>query len=266
MKKKIFFILLLALGAGNIYAQKDLSLEIIAQPGISMGGDYYAFNNIAMDKALTLNVKFGANLRLNLNKYIAISIGLLYDQMGQKYSDLTHSDDFYTYTEGKSVSLNYLKIPMLFNYTLNPEEQITFVFSAGFYLGFLISYNDIYKIFDGNEYFTATASGSSYTSDNNNNNISSSFMNGNPYNSTDFGGILAAGIQCKVSEKISLPIMLNYNIGFSSDIKNVASTYNDKYGAGYRLKLFWGDAKDPNSTSAFHNSSLGLIIGLKINL
>ncbi|NVN94789.1 MAG: outer membrane beta-barrel protein [Bacteroidetes bacterium] len=260
MKKNIIFILLLALGVDNIYAQKGFSIEYFGQPGISMGGEYYAHTiDISIKKTFTFNMKYGVLLGYNFNNNLGVSAGIHLDHLGQNYDDLANSDNGYIYTEGKSISLTYFKIPFLINYTVNPKKQISFTFSTGIYFGFLYSYEDKYKYSSGSGFDYTTANGSSFTSDYNN--ISTSFVNGNPYNTTDFGGILAAGIQFNLSENISIPIMLNYNIGFS-DIKNEASQYTYINST----KLYWGNGKDQNSTLAFHNSSFGLKIGFKINL
>ena len=203
MKRKLFFILLLALGVGNIYAQKGLSLEIIAQPGISFGGEFDVTKSltstdtwVAMDKSLTVNMNMGAELGYNFTDNMGVSLGLLYSHQGQKFSDYSWTIGNETVSWGRSVSLNYLKIPIQFNYISTPVQNMSFIFSTGFYLGFLMSYTDenIVSASDGSN-FTSTANGTTYTQTNGTKTESAAFVNGNPFNSFDFGGILSAGLQ-----------------------------------------------------------------------
>ncbi|NVN95466.1 MAG: outer membrane beta-barrel protein [Bacteroidetes bacterium] len=273
MKRKLFFILLLALGAGNIYAQKGLSLEIIAQPGISFGGEFDVLQNLtstnswtAMDKSLTTNMNMGAELGYNFDDKMGVSIGMLYSHQGQNFSDYSWTYNNEQYVFKRSVSLNYLKIPIQFNYISTPVKNMSFIFSTGFYLGFLLSYTDENTFQYPNEPIQIiTANGTTCTQTNGTKTESAAFVNGNPFNSFDFGGILSAGLQFKLSDKIFLPLMLNYQIGFS-DVKNQASQFTQSNSSN--AELFWQGSNNnsPNATLPYHNSSLGLKIGLKITL
>ncbi|NVN93717.1 MAG: outer membrane beta-barrel protein [Bacteroidetes bacterium] len=277
MKRLLFFILLLAFGADNIYAQKGLNLQIIAQPGISFGGEFDVTKIltstdtwVAMDKSLTINMNMGAELGYNFTDNMGVSLGLLYSHQGQKFSDYSWTIGNETVSWGRSVSLNYLKIPIQFNYISTPVQNISFMFSTGFYLGFLMSYTDenIISASDGSN-ITSTANGTTCTQTSTDNSgtttESAAFVNGNPFNSFDFGGILAAGLQFKLTDKIFLPILLNYQIGFS-DVKNQASQFTQSNSSN--AELFWQGSNNnsPNATLPYHNSSLGFKIALKFIL
>lgn len=274
MKKKFTLIILLLIFAiSNLKAQKNLTLDFTLQPGMSYGGDYFYDyrDNLMYGNSFTFNLKFGANLGYYFNEKMGISVGLLYDHLGQNYKDyFAGVGNYYTCTTQKSTSLNYLKIPMLFNYIFSPTEQFSFTFSTGFYLSFLFKYTDetkktyVSEIYDNPNYpnYTRTyiASGStlSYSTDDPTSPYSyeDTFSNGNPFSTIDFGGIISAGILYKFSEKISFPVLLSYNIGFVN-IKNTSSII------GNGGRTYWdGD----NISTSYHNSSLGLQLGVRMKL
>jgi len=69
-------------------------------------------------------------------------------------------------------------------------------------------------------------------------------------------------MQYKISDKISVPILLNYQYGIS-DIKNQAiSIYSNSTG---KSELYWADGAS-NLTNPYHNSSIGILVGLKYTL
>jgi hypothetical protein len=284
MKEKLMFLTTLLILTIASYAQQGLNIEILAQPGINMGGDFQvplAVTNlnsafVNMSKASTYGVNVGAKIGYNFNDKLGISLGLLYALQGQKYQDYTWSNvngggyyigynTGYNITFSRTVSLNYFKIPVLINLlTTKADEKVSFICSAGFYFGFLLSYDDVSKIAstNGNE-STLTADGSSYTVTGSN--PESGLFISKPYKSADIGGVLALGLQFKLSDKICMPLMLNYQIGFF-DIKNDASQYSQSGASNAFYWQPWTANNDPNQTLSYHNSSLGLTIGIKIKL
>jgi hypothetical protein len=270
-KKTILLIAAFFTLSGATFAQKKLTLDFTLQPGMSYGGDYFYDykNNKMFANSFTFNLKFGANLGYYLNENMGVSIGLLYDHLGQNYKDYPHYYNYYEITLQKSTSLNYLKFPMLFNYIFNPKEQLSFTFTTGFYLSFLLKYTDEIKEINipemqGNPNYpnyivTEIASGSTFSHSTDPASLidykkENAFSNGNPFNSVDFGGIISAGILYNVSEKITIPVLLSYNLGFVN-IKNTSS----KVGS----HLYWDSE---NNSTAYHNSSFGLQLGVRMKL
>ena len=226
---------------------------------------------VALKKSFTFGIDAGASFGYNFSETMGVSLGLLYSKQGQHYKDYTWTIGNDNATWKRKVALNYLKIPLQLNYIINPGEKISFTVSAGFYLGFLLGYNDENKAIasDGSG-FTATAKGDTYSqtytdSGGSSTDRSAAFISGKPYKSTDFGGLIGAGLQFKLSDKISIPIGLMYQIGFV-DIKNKACQYTQN--SSNNAQLFWQNSNtdSPNATLSYHNSSLELKIGLKINL
>jgi hypothetical protein len=281
MKTKTLLTLLLScIIATTAFAQKGLSLEIIAEPGSSMGGDFQVPADITspnsafvnMQKSFTFGFSGGVTLGYYFEDNMGLSLGLLYSGQGQKY------DDFIWYIPGASltwqrkVTLNYLKIPFLYNYIASPDKAISFRLSAGFYVAFLVGYTDENILSASNgEHLAMTADGQtltqSYSDPNNSSNNYTdvgTFLS-KPFNSSDVGATIAAGLQFKLSDKISIPVMINYQTGFS-DIKNRSSSYQFSGSGGSGLYWDDGSSSGQNETLTFHNSNLGLFLGLKISL
>jgi len=294
----IFFLLLPLFSFG----QNNLSIEIFTQPQKTSLGAYYvpeSFSNpyagnqdakfVKSDKSLTLKFSLGGLVSYRLNEKMGVSLGMIYSGQGQNYKyDCSYTDMYYEdyATISKKVSLNYLFIPITFNFIANPEAKASFIFSTGFYKGSLLGYKDETNYHDylqqigGNHWdtwYSSTAQGENYIYSK-----ASSFNGGSGSSSSnkvfvkkpykgDFGFTLGTGFQFKLTDKISMPIMVNYSIGFSN-IKRSASQYTSD---GSNSDIYWREdfweynsdyGHSPNQTKAFHNSAIGLRIGLKINL
>jgi len=254
--------------------QSGLYIEVLAQPGMTMGGNYQVQEDavtatptyVDMNKTFTFGINAGAQAGYNFTDNIGVSAGLIFSHQGQDYKYTYSVID--TATLKRTVSLNYFKIPILFNYTAPINSQVSFICSAGIYFGILTGYKDETTVTMPGETDVMTASGSTLTETGTVRGISytnNAVFTTKPYTSGDFGGILAAGFQFQLSSNIYLPITLNYQIGFNN-VKNVASTYTET--GNPTGQLFWqqNGSGDPNLTLAYHNSSLELKIGVKIFL
>ncbi len=280
--KNFFTLLFLFLFSQQyVNAQKGLSLQFITLPGASFGDAYQVpvdlntypnYKFTSMGKAFTFGIEAGADLSYFFDDKMGIGLDVLYTKQGQNYNDYAWELSNLPVTVHREVSLNYFKIPIRFNYVYSPELKTSFILSAGFYMGFLTSYKDELSLTESNIFSV------SYIASGNALNYSSSFhdrYNGQdiheegtaafqskPFYSTDFGATVAIGFQFKLSEKITLPVMLNYEIGFS-DIINEGSIVNDFNSS--RTNLYWKDFTF-GAPITYHNSFFGLMTGLKINL
>ncbi len=281
MKTRVLLLTLFTLIGWNAKAQKGFSVEIFAQPGLTMGGEYDVdkSNGIgnpsydALSKKSTVGVGAGVNMGYFFMQEVGVSVGLGYAHQGQNYKDYTQSFDVlgtsYSATLTRTVSLNYLKIPVQIHFVSAPDKAISFTMAAGFYVGLLLGYDDENKGSGNFGSSSAIAKGSSYdvsSSSTFGTSSSSRTFSGKPYNSTDFGGLIGAGLQFRLSDNVSLPIMLNYQIGFS-DIKNKSSVLVGN--GNTTTDFYWedqGGSSSPNKNLAFRNSMLGLMIGLKFTL
>ena len=273
-RKTLILLIVIILVSVATYAQKGMNIQILVDPGISMGGKYEVPENlsssdpgwVALKKSFTFGMDAGASFGYNFTETMGVSLGMLYSKQGQHYKDYTWTIGNENATWKRKVALNYLKLPLQFIYVINPEQKISFTISAGFYLSFLLGYIDENKATasDGSD-FTATAKGDTYSQTYGSTTESAAFIGGKPYKSTDFGGLLGAGLQFKLSDKITIPLGLIYQIGFV-DIKNKSCQYTQS--SSNDAQLFWQNSNNnsPNETLSYHNSLLALKIGLKINL
>jgi hypothetical protein len=276
MKTLLFLALIVTLSISS-FAQKGMNIEIIANPGMSMGGnykyqDFYTPDIINLHKTFTFGYNTGVATGYNFNEKSGIRLGVLYSKQGQN-SEANWIDPYsLNVTTKRTVSLNYLKIPLQFHYLFSPEKKISFTFSAGLYGGLLLNYKDENKIsystLDGTTINTYTATDETYTN-------ALATVNGTfteidtftikPYKTYDFGGTVAVGLQFKLTERISIPIMLNYQIGFM-DIKNYHSEYRTS-NIYNQNPSFWGENESSNPNALpYLNALLGIKTGLIINL
>lgn len=278
INKVLLQLLLLLFLSIASYAQKGMNIQIMVNPGMSMGGKYQLPQDVtsantgwvAEKKSFTFGMDAGAAFGYNFADEMGVLIGLLYSKQGQNYKDYTWTMGTDKATWQRKVSLNYLKIPLQFIYILNPDQKISFTGSAGIYLAFLLGYNDknSANATDGSS-FTSTAKGSTLTQTSTDSQgtttQSATFINGKPYKSADFGGIIGVGVQFKVSDKITIPVGIYYQIGFV-DVKNKACQFTQTNSSN--AQLFWQNANNnsPNATQAYHNSSLEIKIAAKVNL
>lgn len=259
------------------YGQRGSYIELIANPGLSMGGDFQVPNHIAgsdlyssLPKSATFGINLGAAFGVHFTDQMGISLGISYAHQGQKYANFNWNDAGMDLTWERSVSLNYFKVPILFNFVAAPDKKISFRGSAGFYFSFLTGYKDENTISaaDGSSLST-TASGNGLTilyMDNGDVGGEMATFLSKPFNSSDLGGIIAGGIQIQLTDKLTMPLMINYQVGFN-DVKNKSAIHTEtSFGSSV---LFWQGlfpGNSPNTTLPYKNSSIGLHIGLKIRL
>jgi hypothetical protein len=260
MKKRLTFLMLLAMGTGCLFAQKGFNLQFALEPNASfITGDWKISTSKAdytFKKSFTFG--FGAGLAggYNFTDNLGVSLGLGYLHGGQNYKGITISQGSLIQTIENEISLSYVKIPIKFTFNTNPAKSISFSGFAGFYLGFLAGYKQTYNLTGPypDDQTTYVFKGKTMTE----NGTDQYDLIGKPFKSTDFGITLGAGLQKKLSKKLFLMVMLNYELGFG-DIKNVSSQI--QYSPDDLENVYKSD--DPNRSVSHKNSSLGLMIGLK---
>jgi hypothetical protein len=282
--KKICIISLIILFFQNYaIAQKGLNLEIQVSPGASMGGDFkvpvnlnsypdYSYTN--MEKELTFGINAGVGLSFFFTDKIGIGLDILYSRQGQNYKEFVWQEYGSRSTLQRDVSLNYLKLPFQFHFVSSPQHVVSFTLSAGFYIALLTGFNDEMTLTssDASSYYNATLkatgdvfSGSAIYYDRvygtTVSNSENAIFQTQPYNAVDVGGTMELGIQFKVSDRITLPLMVNYQIGFVDAVNNGSII---QYVNTNETDLFWPNY-DFQAPVTYHNSFLGITTGVKIN-
>jgi hypothetical protein len=263
-------------------AQKGFTIQVSASPGFSWGGKYEIYKGFQqgywlypgwdpLKKDLTVGYDAGAALGYNFSSTMGLSIGALYSKQGQDYNSYTETNpvNLSSKTFERKVALAYLRIPLLFNYVVNPKKTVSFATSAGIYFSFLIGYDDRNaKLYSAN-LNTPTAifeaKGNSYTVTAGSASTVAYFTNGQPYKPTDIGGIVSVGVQFRLSGRLSIPLLVTYLAGFK-DIKNKDCQYQVS-NSGTELPFWQGTrSDDPNADLPYRNTSLEITFGLKISL
>ncbi|KAF5030576.1 Outer membrane protein beta-barrel domain protein [anaerobic digester metagenome] len=262
MKKILLLLLLVPFGLGAGFAQKGFNIQLVVQPGKSgLNGDMYSktvsgYTNAPIYKDFTFGLSGGINGVYNFTNHFGISTGLGYSHQGQNYTDFElyePGDSTSPYAYENTVSLSYLTIPLRLIVSTNTDNSFSFSCHAGVYLGVLLSYKNTYKKnFGTTSYYTETMQGESITVDYYNV-YSGSFTKeyelvGKPFKSIDFGLTLGTGVQKKISDKLAVQIILNYQMGFG-DVKNLNCKYSP--------------STDPNRQLIHRNYLFGLMFGFK---
>jgi hypothetical protein len=215
----------------------------------------------------TLAYDAGLAVGYNIKDNASLSFGILYNKNAQNYKDWVDLQDGFIIK--RSISLHYLKMPLLFHYNYKPEQKISFTCAAGFYLGILLSYKDFIEGTDADGYrATSLAHKSILEFSEYSSSGSDSYYDvfeTTPFSKVDFGLILNLGMQIKLTDKLSIPLMLNYQRGIT-DIKNHASRLIDNTsGSNY---LYWAafSTNDKNIIEPFHNGLIGISTGLRMQI
>jgi Outer membrane protein beta-barrel domain len=202
MKKYLLAALLLAALTVNkkANAQQGFSLSVKATPQFSFLQNADDRDNAAINHKATFNGNFGIGAGYNFTPALGVGIDVVYSLQGQKYN-FTGSES------GKQIDqkVNYVKVPVYFTYTLNPDKAVSFIGKVGPQISFLTS---------------------SKLTDNNGNTIKSN--TNDQYKDVTYGGMAAAGAQFKLEQKLFLTTMAR----FDYDLSNAENQNNSSIPAG----------------------------------
>jgi hypothetical protein len=274
VKSLPLLVLCIAMVASNASAQKGYKLGICTEVHSSMGGDFFVpvdvLNSnssfVPMEKEFRTGADMGIDVEYFFNDKTGLSIGFHYVNLGVRFKDYIWSYSGTSVSLARKTDLHYLQIPVLLH-LLNPViEKISLAVAGGIYFGILTNYHEENKISGSNTTVIYVAEDEDYmVTDYSRGGLLNEVakFTSEPFEKSDVGGVISAGLQIKLSEKIFLPLMLCYKVGFT-DIKNKSSSYFYQ-GNTY---VYWDDGigNRPNLTEGYTNSSFGIKTGLRINL
>jgi Outer membrane protein beta-barrel domain len=207
MKKYFLAALILAALTVNkkANAQQGFSLSVKATPQLSFLQNADDRDNSIIDHKATFNGNFGIGAGYNFTPSIGVGMDVVYSLQGQKYK-------FLGAESGKEINrkVNYVKVPVYFTYTYNPDKPVSFIGKVGPQVSFLTS---------------------SKLTDNNGNTLKSNTKAF--YKDVTFGGMAAAGAQFKLDKKMYLTTMARFDYDFT----NAENKNNSFYPAG-RAKTY----------------------------
>jgi hypothetical protein len=271
MKKRITLFMLFVLGSGCLFSQKGFNVQIDLQPGVSfLTGKWKLLSTYGSDaymkKSFTFSFEGGGTAGYNFTDHLGVSAGIFYASQGQNYQTFNYTSKLYgSYTDNSSLNqtirLSYIKIPIKFVYSTDPEKPFSFTGSAGFYVGILACYKETVKnntsvgpsVMDYTQVYTGKTvtetSGSSsdkYT------------LTSRPFRNGDFGITIGGTVQKKLPQQFYVLVGISGEVGFI-DVKNITSeiefnshNYQDVY-----------NSSDPNRTTNHFNSLVGIKVGVK---
>ena len=133
MKRIIMYtaVLFMSIAAQDVIAQKgwNVSAKVAPQVSIFYNEDDYKTDNDFEEKKM-VNAAFGVGVGYNFTSHSGLELGVLYSLQGQKYKKEN--------IELKQ-KMNYIKLPLTFNYNFNPRGKITMVGKLGPQLNILAS-------------------------------------------------------------------------------------------------------------------------------
>jgi len=196
-------------------AQQGFSVSVKATPQFSFLQNSDDRDNSIIDRKGTFNGNFGIGAGYNFTPSLGVGIDAVYSLQGQKYKFLGAG-------MGREINqkLNYVKVPVYFTYTYNPDKPVSFIGKVGPQVSFLTS---------------------SKLTDNNGNTLKSNTKD--HFKDVTYGGMAAAGVQFKLDKRMYLTTMARFDYDFTNaEDKNDAfypgraKTYNMTAGLEVGLK------------------------------
>jgi hypothetical protein len=219
LKMKKYFLAVFVLTAltvsKNANAQQGFSVSVKATPQFSFLQNSDDRDNSIIDRKATFNGNFGIGAAYNLTPSIGWGVDVVYSLQGQKYKFLGAG-------QGREINqkLNYVKVPVYFTYTYNPDKPVSFIGKVGPQVSFLTS---------------------SKLTDNNGNTLKADTKS--HFKDVTYGGMAAAGVQFKLDKRMYLTTMARFDYDFTNaEDKNDAfytgraKTYNMTAGLELGLK------------------------------
>jgi Outer membrane protein beta-barrel domain len=207
MKKYFLAVLVLAALTVNkkANAQQGFSLSVKATPQLSFLQNSDDRDNSVIDHKATFNGNFGIGAGYNFTPKFGVGMDAVYSLQGQKYK-------FLGAESGNEINqkVNYVKVPVYFTYTYNPDKPVSFIGKVGPQVSFLTS---------------------SKLTDNNGNTLKSDTKD--RYKDVTFGGMAAAGVQFKLDTKMYLTTMARFDYDFTN-----AENHNNSFYPAGRAKTY----------------------------
>ena len=164
--------------------QTGWNISVKATPHVSWMQNEDDNNIQHFDRKTTINTNFGLGVGYNFNKRSGLDLDFLYSLQGQKYK-----------MDGLELNqkMNYIKIPLTYNYVFNPKSKVLLVGKLGPQLSILSES----KVQD-NKGKTIVANSREY------------------FNDVTFGGVAGIGTQFHLSNNWHLTTGLRYDFDFTN--------------------------------------------------
>jgi hypothetical protein len=185
-------------------AQQGFSISVKTTPQFSFLQNADDRGNSIIDRKATFNANFGIGAGYNFTPSLGVGMDVVYSLQGQKYKFLEPG-----FSNEINQKVNYVKIPVYFSYTYNPDKPVSFIGKIGPQVSFLTS---------------------SKLTDNDGNTIKSDTKD--HFKDVTFGGMAAAGAQFKLDKRMFLTTMARFDYDFTT-----AESHNNNFYPG-RAKTY----------------------------
>jgi len=201
--KRVFMVAIVfaAFTANKANAQKGFSVSVKATPQFSFLQNKDDRDKNGLDQKTTFNANFGVGAGYNFTNRLGVGMDALYSLQGQRYKQNGIETN---------QKVNYVKIPVYFNYVADPSKTVSFTGKIGPQISFLTDSKLADK--DGNTLKSNTK---------------------DLYKDATFGGMAAAGVQFKLDKKLFLTTMARFDYDFTN-----AEDHNKSYYAAGRAKTY----------------------------
>ncbi|MBI3500815.1 MAG: hypothetical protein HY063_03390 [Bacteroidetes bacterium] len=278
--KTLAAVLTLLLLTVTSFAQKNLNMQFVIQPGNSfISGQWRnlaAYNappfkrgiTPALDAGITTGFKFKGKAGKKvvyddmyesgfyLADKIGISTGLFYSFCGENYKKMQQQEIAWQ----RNLRLQYLKVPLRVEFIKGKKEENQLIYTLGFYAAYLTWYKETNTVTSKDEQSSAVTKGTSTVVTYTATGIppASAYYNlqSKPYNPFDYGALLGVGMQKKLNSDWQLQLMVMGQKGFA-DIKNK----NAQYSNGSNSELYF--PANVNNTISHTNSFIEVMVGMK---
>ncbi len=228
MKKTVFKVVLattsILVSMNQVEAQKGLQLGLEVNPQTS-----YLLNKDDMDSKYydgknAFNGHFGLSGQYGISEKIGVGLNVLYSFQGDKYN---------WKDQERLKSLQYVKIPLMLTVTLPIGGQMSFIGKVGPQISFLTDA----RLYDKDR-----------------NSIKDNYKKA--FVSTDFGGMISAGVSYQLNDQFSMDASLRGDIGFvNAEDKDFKQNIHDPF-----------DLVTPSPASSPRGSAYNMTAGLNIGV
>jgi len=280
--RKIFLAFLLACIGISVNAQTGLYFGVsnsINKTSLLNKDDQKAGEELNLKSTFKYTGGLTAGYRFSRSSGLTnISAQLLYAQMGQKYDGQRPLND-YPKLEGES-KLDYLKLPVDFQFSVNTNSNIRPYATAGIYVAYLLHYKEYYRVSGSSGSETEIIEDKSYSSDVFSGGVTTyhGTLNKGIYKKIDVGGRIGIGAEYTVSDRWSIDACFRFDYGFinAENRKPIQLKFDpDFISANPNAELsYWSgspskysyDATYTKERAATHNMTLGLSLTINYYL
>lgn len=222
MVRKLLFVLVLASLASQSYGQRvRIGARVIPHFTGIINDDDAASDSIST--STTVGFAAGIAVGTVLSERISLEMNILFSSQGQNYSLRDQSTGLFQEYE---LSLNYVKIPILFRYMINPQDNIHITAYGGPQLSLLVEARERVFNLDSNKFELVNYGGNDITT-----NLK--------YTGLDLSAVVGFYVDFRVSDRLQLYTGIRGDFGlldlenkdaqWRADGENQSSSFYDNF-------------------------------------